>query len=640
VRAANFQATAAPRINTARPASAAAPANASITGAAATTSSSKSGCCCAACAGLECLDRTRFFSGQLLTDADLNNEQTYWLAKSRLHNHYLHGTGIVCGLQVTCSDCDGWVNIHPGYAIDPCGNDIIVCAGQSFNVLQAINACCQPKPTSDCSPLRYRPAASCQDAIQTWCITIEYKDQPSRMVTPLQQSTSQSSDCGCNGSGSSGGCGCGCGGKTQSSASCSCATAAASVSTSASCEATRIIEGYQLGVCQSATDTVNQSGYGTVNSNTQKTNATASPFEQCQATYKALMMQKPILLNANGEYLSVQQAYQAACQYLASAKAVLGSANTTGCQLETTLDGISIVAPDPSLDPKAYDGVLQTQLDTIAKAAFTALIDCFCYAFLPTCPAAGCDNRLILACVTVQNGKITDICHFGGGRKQLVTFPALGYWGSLIGLDSLLSKLGNSLEMICCGDSEALGMLLAGASSQGEVLTSSQGTPAAFNNAMFSMLSQRLGADAINTASPAASAVDLRPLVGMDIKSATGTLGAYGIPEDALTVTDVSSDPSWTDAAVAAGATYSPAAYRLGDGTTPRDLLTMYTKGNAVVGFVITSPTDVLKTQVAQLMAAVSALQTQLNNTQINVVNTNPSGDTATRSPAQKLPKK
>src|SRR5574340_614895 len=86
-----------------------------------------SGCCCPVCLGIECLDRPRFFAGQLLNEADLNSAQAYVMAKNRLHNRYLHGPGVVCGLEVVCNDCDGYVTVKPGYAIDPCGNDIIVC---------------------------------------------------------------------------------------------------------------------------------------------------------------------------------------------------------------------------------------------------------------------------------------------------------------------------------------------------------------------------------------------------------------------------------------------------------------------------------------------------------------------------------
>jgi hypothetical protein len=38
-------------------------------------------CCCANCVGSQCLDRTRYFAGQLLTDADHTNDQTYCLEK-------------------------------------------------------------------------------------------------------------------------------------------------------------------------------------------------------------------------------------------------------------------------------------------------------------------------------------------------------------------------------------------------------------------------------------------------------------------------------------------------------------------------------------------------------------------------------
>src|SRR5215471_1422070 len=167
---------------------------------AATNTPATAKCCCPACTGLECLDRTRFFAGQLLTEADLNNEQSYWLAKSRLHNRYLVGWGVVCGLQVVCSECDGWVTVKSGYAIDPCGNDIIVCSDQNFNVLKAIQACCTSSPqTANCSPVRYNPPAECQNTPQHWCVTIEYQEQQSRMVTPLVQTPSKPCRCGCGG---------------------------------------------------------------------------------------------------------------------------------------------------------------------------------------------------------------------------------------------------------------------------------------------------------------------------------------------------------------------------------------------------------------------------------------------------------
>ena len=61
---------------------------------------------CTECGELKCLCRPRFFAGQLLTEQDLNRLQTYVIEKNRLHNRYLHGWGVVCGLEVGCEPCD------------------------------------------------------------------------------------------------------------------------------------------------------------------------------------------------------------------------------------------------------------------------------------------------------------------------------------------------------------------------------------------------------------------------------------------------------------------------------------------------------------------------------------------------------
>src|SRR5690349_21018508 len=57
---------------------------------------------CPSCGGLECLCRPRFFAGQLLTDEDLTRLDHYIQAKNRLHNRFLHGWGVACGLEVVC----------------------------------------------------------------------------------------------------------------------------------------------------------------------------------------------------------------------------------------------------------------------------------------------------------------------------------------------------------------------------------------------------------------------------------------------------------------------------------------------------------------------------------------------------------
>ena len=60
-------------------------------------------CACPECGGLECLCRPRFFAGQLLTDQTLNDLDRYIIEKNKLHNRYLHGWGVVCGLEAVCA---------------------------------------------------------------------------------------------------------------------------------------------------------------------------------------------------------------------------------------------------------------------------------------------------------------------------------------------------------------------------------------------------------------------------------------------------------------------------------------------------------------------------------------------------------
>ena len=75
-------------------------------------------------ATLRHLKRNRFFSGRLLTAEDLEIEQEYVREKLKRHNRYLHGFGVVFGLEVSRSS--GAVVISPGLAIDCKGNEIVI----------------------------------------------------------------------------------------------------------------------------------------------------------------------------------------------------------------------------------------------------------------------------------------------------------------------------------------------------------------------------------------------------------------------------------------------------------------------------------------------------------------------------------
>jgi hypothetical protein len=71
------------------------------------------------------LERTRYFTGQLLTAESLQQEQEYFLARLRRHNRFLHGWGVVTGLSVGLENGETVV-VDPGLAIDCAGNEIVL----------------------------------------------------------------------------------------------------------------------------------------------------------------------------------------------------------------------------------------------------------------------------------------------------------------------------------------------------------------------------------------------------------------------------------------------------------------------------------------------------------------------------------
>ena len=73
------------------------------------------------------LERVRYYPRQLLTAEDMAAEQEYFRQKMRRHNCFLHGWGVVCGMEVKASPekSQPWhVRVCPGYAVAPQGDEI------------------------------------------------------------------------------------------------------------------------------------------------------------------------------------------------------------------------------------------------------------------------------------------------------------------------------------------------------------------------------------------------------------------------------------------------------------------------------------------------------------------------------------
>src|SRR5688572_32733272 len=74
---------------------------------------------------LQFLERLRFFDGQRLLAADLQDVDTLHRELRELHNRSLHQPGVGSGFAVTGAPGDREVSIGPGYAIDAAGREIV-----------------------------------------------------------------------------------------------------------------------------------------------------------------------------------------------------------------------------------------------------------------------------------------------------------------------------------------------------------------------------------------------------------------------------------------------------------------------------------------------------------------------------------
>lgn len=394
---------------------------------------------CPVCKGLECLCRPRYFSGQLLTETELNAEQEYVVKKNQLHNLYLHGWGVVCGLVVSCHPtCPGWVRVSEGYAISPCGDDVIVCQDRDFNILEAIDACRRQmrQQQADCVQ---RPAGT-QDcgADGCWYLYIRYQETAARPGAALR-APAQAVACTC---GSPSGCSqpCNCGGcgppKSNGNGNGKTANGAVRTALGVACEPTRVCEGYTLGVCRvpnviepSTRDVLGGTLLGAI--------------YQCFLDLQALKNQEP-----TGNENTVAKLQGACCSFLQAVQSYAASHPQTRCQAMDQIAMLTCPAPQPNQTVNNYWQQVQPVVQSIERWFPTFFQECLCTALLPPCPSDPGDDRLLLASVCISQGQIVDICNWAG-RKFAVTVPMLRWWLSILPLEALLRR---AVERLCCGE--------------------------------------------------------------------------------------------------------------------------------------------------------------------------------------------
>jgi hypothetical protein len=143
------------------------------------------------CCGLECFERPNYFCGHLLTDADLSLEQKYVREKNKLYHRAIDGYGIACGLKITCDpQCKGQILVHKGFAIDDCGNDLVVCETTRFDVIGALRdkgMLVIDEPDDRCEPKKKGRRCKIK---QCFYVTICYEETQSNYETPFQSGCS------------------------------------------------------------------------------------------------------------------------------------------------------------------------------------------------------------------------------------------------------------------------------------------------------------------------------------------------------------------------------------------------------------------------------------------------------------------
>jgi hypothetical protein len=378
---------------------------------------------CSACGGLECLCRPRFYAGQLLTEQDLNRLDHYIVEKNKLHNRFLMGWGVACGLEVVCNPCGNLVLVRPGYALDRCGNDVVVCQETTVDICSLISGCCSP-PADDCNPPRPRPTG-CDDLEQKWVLEICYRETPSRGAIPLK-TPAPASSCGCGCGGKGGGSGCGCGGSSKPP------TSTTSSKLPSQCEPTVTCEGYYFKVYPAPVPTVK--GGTTDLSNL---GALAQRAISCiLALYQSI---PPVPTNP-----TVPQLQQWCCSLRSAILTFLASRPGTRCDLLASLNTLC-PDPGPNMTPQQYLQVIASGFVQILLAIFK---DCLCSALLPPCPEVGPDPCVPIATITVRGKdcKILRICNLEN-RKFLMTFPNLQYWLSWL---PYVRELRALIEKACC----------------------------------------------------------------------------------------------------------------------------------------------------------------------------------------------
>jgi len=402
---------------------------------------------CPDCGALECLCRPRFFAGQLLSEKDLNRLDQYIKKKNQLHNRNLHGWGVVNGLKVLCDPC-GQIKVSKGYAISPCGDDIVVCEDTAVDICALIRKCKQQDRGSiDCTPFSTPNNSGCDDLEEEWVLALKYAEFPSRGMTALRGAGCACGKpgglCQCQGNG---GCGCG------KSSGCDCGDRDASSyrvkpgNSPAECEPTIVCEGYQFDVYRKQEQDVG--GIGSTDNDDDDlafNGALAEAFSCCVQELIGAISLPPGEANPDNINQNPAAWHQWCCRTRDGLIKYFSRNPGTNCELLRTLH--TLVCPNPNNEGFAQQ--MAELADQLGWILVEGLFDCLCLALLPPAPEGSSDPRVPLATVKIRGKdcQIISVCNWTVCRKLVTTWPTMNYWLSIVPIGQILR---NALDRLCC----------------------------------------------------------------------------------------------------------------------------------------------------------------------------------------------
>lgn len=360
------------------------------------TASGGCGCGCGcqetgtSCCANVCFERPNYFCGHLLTDDDLTTGLRYTREKNKLYHRTLHGSGIVCGLGMRRDlDCPNQVLIGEGFAIDSCGNDLVICEQQSFNVITAL----RKKGylvTETADPCKDNQDEDC-NMKQCFWIAARYAEKPSNFEAPLESACSPGP---------------------------------------ASCEPTRIQEAVEFDVLDRLPEHHNAIEQLIARFDCCFRLLTEGNFANTvKANTAALQRLFEMQAKDAASEIRDNTYFNIFCQLKAYfLQHIRRCPDPYDAQLESAVQALAAPTKVAATQDATNQVTPETAICGLFGRVWSYLANCLYSAMVFPCPAPKCGGEVVLGTVEIENGKLARLCHCG----RSYVWSAANFWQVLV----------------------------------------------------------------------------------------------------------------------------------------------------------------------------------------------------------------